>query len=60
MSSALIAFMIAVGAGTWVYTKSFNKTGGNNKSAITAAVAVGLLLFFVAWYVFSLLMSESA
>lgn len=56
MSSAFIAFLFAAGAGTWVYSKIYNQTGGNTKSAVVAAVAVGLLLFFVTWYIFTLLM----
>lgn len=48
MSDTLIAFLAALGAGAWVYSKMYRSTGGNTKNALVAAGGAGLLLFLAA------------
>jgi len=45
MSNFLIALLVSVGSGTWIYNKMFSRTGGNTKSALTVAGVSGGLLF---------------
>lgn len=51
MSGFLIAFMFALGGGTWVYSRAYSRTGGNQKSAIIVAVLSALLLFLLMWII---------
>jgi hypothetical protein len=48
MSESVIALMLSVGAGAWVYNKFMNTTGNNTKTALTAAGVVGVILFIIA------------
>lgn len=45
MSYGVIAFLVAIGAATWIYTKLMRYTGGNTKSAVIAAAVSGVLIF---------------
>ncbi len=45
MSNFLIAFLFSIGAATWIYNKTYSRTGGNTKSAIIVAAAAGGTLF---------------
>jgi predicted ABC-type exoprotein transport system permease subunit len=45
MSNVLLSLLVAVSAGTWVYTKFMRTTGGNNATALTAAAICAALLF---------------
>lgn len=45
MSNFVIALLIAIGSGTWIYSKMYNRTGGNNTNAITVAALGGFVLF---------------
>lgn len=48
MSAFLTALLLALGAGTWIYTKLQNKTGyGNSKSAFMGALVSGIVIFVV-------------
>ncbi|HSX05959.1 MAG TPA: hypothetical protein VLF69_05795 [Candidatus Saccharimonadales bacterium] len=48
MSSLLLAFLVSLGASTWVFTKLQNRTGaGNNGSAIKATVVVFIVAFIL-------------
>ena len=42
MGNGLIALMMGAGAATWVYSKMYRRTGGNNRSAGTVAAVAGL------------------
>ncbi len=42
MGNGLIALMMGAGVGTWVYSKMYRRTGGNNRSAGTVAAVAGL------------------
>lgn len=45
MSNVMIAILFALGAGAWVYSKMYRRTGGNNKNAIIIGASVSLLVF---------------
>lgn len=60
MSNAFIALILAVGAGTWVYSKLLRTTGNNVRSAITAALISGVLLFFVSLFVITFIANMAA
>jgi hypothetical protein len=45
MGNGFIAFLLAAGASTWIYSKFMRSTGGNTKNAVIAAGISGVLLF---------------
>jgi len=48
LSSLLIAFLLSLGASTWVFTKLQNRTGaGNNRSALQATAVVFIIAFIL-------------
>jgi Co/Zn/Cd efflux system component len=48
MSAFITALLLALGAGTWIYTKLQQRTGyGNSKSALQGAAVSGVLIFIV-------------
>lgn len=48
MANWIIALLLAVGAGTWIYSKLMRTTGNNNQSSLIGAGISGLLIFLVA------------
>lgn len=55
MSNGLVAFLFAIGAAAWVYSKFNRKTGGNTQSAVIGAGVVGLVVFVLAFTLLALL-----
>jgi hypothetical protein len=51
MSPFVVGFLVAAGAGTWIYTK-FQRISGNNtqQSAIASGVA-GLVIFVILYFI---------
>jgi hypothetical protein len=48
VGALLVAFLMALGAGTWVFTKLQNRNGyGNSKNALIGAAIVSVLVLFV-------------
>lgn len=47
MSDKLIAFLVAISAGTWIYSKMYRSTGGNTRSSLVVAGGSALLLFLL-------------
>jgi hypothetical protein len=45
MSDTVIAFLVAIAGGTWVYSKFLRRTGNNTKNSLVAAAAVAIVLF---------------
>lgn len=45
MSDILIAFLMALSAGAWIYSKIYRSTGGNTKNSLIVATASGLVIF---------------
>lgn len=46
-SNALIAFLVAGGLATWIYTKMLRQTGGNTQNALIGAAVSGGIIFLV-------------
>jgi hypothetical protein len=55
MSSFFIALILAIGAGTWIYTKLSRSTGGNKSSAATGSIISAILILLIAWYLIGLI-----
>ena len=55
MGPALIAFLIAVSATAWIYNKFMRNTGNLTQRAVVAAAVSGLVIFFAAWVILSLI-----
>lgn len=57
LSSTVIALMLAVGGGTWVYTKMSRQTGGQAKPALIVAGTAAFFLFLIALLVLNAITS---
>jgi|GraSoiStandDraft_1057264.scaffolds.fasta_scaffold172029_2 hypothetical protein len=51
MGKGLIAFLVAIGGGTWIYNKFMKYTGNITQRAVIAAVASGIVIFFAMFIV---------
>lgn len=49
MGPVFIAFILAIGASTWIYTKLNRSTGGNVQNSAIGTAISGVLIFLVAW-----------
>lgn len=47
MGSAFVAFIAAIGATAWIYTKMSNRTGGQAGPALTVSGIAGLFVFVI-------------
>ncbi len=45
----LVALLVGVGVGTWVYTKILRSTGGNTKSTLIVAGVTGVGVFILTY-----------
>lgn len=54
MGKGVIAFLIAISASTWIYTKLMRNTGGNASSSLIAVLIIGLFIFVLAFVVLGL------
>jgi biotin transporter BioY len=54
----IIALLAAVGASGWIYTKFMRRTGGNTKTALTACVAAGVVIFLFLWIVLNMIFKK--
>ena len=50
MSSFVTSLLLAIGGGTWMYTKLNRSTGGNTKNEATGAAIIAFILFLVCWF----------
>jgi len=57
-SNGLIAFLIAAGLGTWIYTKMLRQTGGNTQSALIGALVSAGIIFLVVITLLSMLVKH--
>lgn len=55
MSTFVIALLVAIGGGTWAYTKIIRITGGNKQTSALMGAVAGVILFLFIWIVFSFL-----
>lgn len=58
MSNPVIAFLMAISVGTWVYSKMYKRTLGNQQVSITVGGVVGLVLLLVAWTLLNMIFSS--
>jgi hypothetical protein len=49
MSPFIVSFLVAVGAGAWIYTK-FQRSSGNNTQQSAKAAGVAALIIFIIFY----------
>lgn len=51
MPAVGIAILIGLGSGAWIYSRIYNRTGGNAKSSLTTAgisgAAIALVVFIL-------------
>jgi hypothetical protein len=45
MGNGLIAFLVAISASVWIFSKLMRSTGGNTQNAVTAAAISGVIIF---------------
>lgn len=50
MGNGIIAFLVAISASVWIYSKLMRNTGGNASSAITASVISAVVIFLLALF----------
>jgi hypothetical protein len=43
LPSIVVGIMLGAGAGTWVYSKTMRRTGGNTQNAIVLAAITGII-----------------
>lgn len=54
MSNALLSFLFAAGASTWLYSKMMRQTGNNAQTSILVSGGAGLILFMLFWTVLAM------
>lgn len=55
MSTFLIAFLVALGGGTWAFTKIQRTTGGNTQTSVMMGAIAGVILFILVVIIFGFL-----
>jgi hypothetical protein len=53
MGNGVIAFLVAISASAWIYSKLIRSTGGNTKNAIVGAGTAGVLVFVLVLIIMS-------
>jgi hypothetical protein len=51
MSTFVIALLIALGGGTWAFTKIQRTTGGNTQTSVLMGAIAGVILFILAFII---------
>lgn len=51
MSTFIIALLLALGGGTWAYTKIQRTTGGNTQTSLLMGAIAGVILFILAFII---------
>ena len=57
MSNLLIAFLLAAGFGTWIYSKVYRQTGGNQQNSLIVGGVSGAITLLVAWTLLNMILS---
>jgi hypothetical protein len=55
MSTFIIALLLALGGGTWAYTKIQRTTGGNTQTSLLMGAIAGVILFILTFIIFGFL-----
>ncbi len=50
MGNGIIAFLVALSASVWIYSKLMRSTGGNTKSALAASAISAVVIFLLALF----------
>lgn len=58
MNSLLVGFLLAVGAGGWIYSKAYKASGGLTQKALIVAGISGLVIFIISWSVLDMLFGD--
>jgi hypothetical protein len=45
MGNGLLAFLVAISASVWIYSKLMRSTGSNLKNSISGAAVAGIIIF---------------
>lgn len=56
MSNLLIAFLLAVGCGGWIYSKMYRRSGGLTQQALIVAGVSGLVILLIAWSLLNMIL----
>ncbi len=56
MTAPIIALLVALGAGAWIYSKMMHSTGGIAKTALIVAGTAAFFLFIIFWFIGSKLL----
>jgi hypothetical protein len=54
----MIATILGISSGTWIYIKAYRSSGGENKSAIMIGGISGALIFLLALIVLGMIFSK--
>lgn len=57
MSNLLIALLIAVGCGGWIYGKMYRHSGGLSSQALIVAGVSGAVILLISWTVLNMILS---
>lgn len=58
MSNFVVALVMGIGCGGWVYSRVQRRTGGNTQTSLIAAGVCGLIAAIVMWSLLALLFSK--
>jgi hypothetical protein len=56
MSNLLIAFLLAVGSGGWIYGKMYRASGGLSKQALIVAGVSGVVILLISWSILNMIL----
>jgi hypothetical protein len=51
VGNGVLAFLVAISAGTWIYTKLMRSTGSNTKNSLVGAAVAALLIFLAVFII---------
>lgn len=58
MPPIIVALFLALGVAGWTYSKITRRTGGLTQSDIIVTAVVGVIVFFVAWSLISMIPTD--
>lgn len=50
MSHVVIALLVALGLGAWIYNKLMRTTGGNTRDSLIVTAIAAVFVFFLLWF----------
>jgi hypothetical protein len=56
MSNLLIAFLLSVGSGGWIYGKMYRSSGGLSKQALIVAGVSGVVILLISWSILNMIL----